>query len=884
MNKTNVLLPGLLLGLAVATPTTTLAGPLDEPQAVSVPSQSLGDALRLLAKQANLQILFAPGLVEGRVAPAVSGTLPPRQALGQLLAGTRIVAEEQGPGVVVVREAKAAPEQPAVAPRPTAAVPVAAATPRAESDDITEVLVTAQRRSERLQDVPISLTVYNQATMDAQGTRNIDDVSRLTPGVQFTRSANNNNAESSDIAIRGISSNAGASTTGVYIDDTPIHGRKLSFPSFNSYPVLFDVERVEVLRGPQGTLFGAGSQGGTVRFISPEPSLTTKSVYARSEFATTQDGDPLYEIGVAGGGPLVDGSVGLRASVSYRHEGGWVDRVDWRNNRMAEENANSNSTVTARVALKWAVNDALTITPSLFYQKRKVDDTAAWWSPRAGEPDATNGQFAGKNRSGNAVASPNDDKFILPALKVEWDLGNGIQLVSSTSYFKREQAATTDYTQFDRAIFLGDPLLSAAGLPAGGGPGAGFWEDNQENFTQEIRLQSSNPDARVSWTAGLFFQRAEEITSHRVFDPSLLDLFGLPGFGDGFIYVESPRSGLDRQVALFGQADVKVTDKLKVTLGLRYAEAEFKGAAFYPETLVAGAEFQSRGSQKERPVTPRLGVNYQLDDNNLLYFTAAKGFRIGGVNAKVGQFCYGEGGSLDQIGLADVPDGFDADSLWSYEVGSKNAFADGRVLLNASAYLIKWKNIQQNVGLGCGFQFTSNLGEAESKGFDLQAVVRVSEHVSLGGTVGFTDARFTKTVQLQPTVASIVREGDHLVASPWTAAVFGQFSFPAFGKDAYIRADYQYGAQQTDRTPATNPQNGNYSLWFENVPTTKFASLRAGLNWNGLDVSVFAQNLFNEQPRLTATQDIALPTGGTPMFYVVSYRPRTIGLTATWRY
>ena len=139
---------------------------------------------------------------------------------------------------------------------------------------LEEIVVTAQRREERLQNVPISVSVYNQATMDAQGTRTIDDIARLTPAITFIRSANNNNAESSDIAIRGIASNAGAATTGIYIDDTPIQSRHLSFGSFNTYPALFDLERVEVLRGPQGTLFGAGSEGGTVRFISPEPSLT----------------------------------------------------------------------------------------------------------------------------------------------------------------------------------------------------------------------------------------------------------------------------------------------------------------------------------------------------------------------------------------------------------------------------------------------------------------------------------------------------------------------------------------------------------------------------------------------------------------------------------
>jgi outer membrane receptor protein involved in Fe transport len=865
------------LGLAFALAGAAIASDvLDVPVAFSVPPQSLGEALRQLAKQADLQVLFAPALVDGRTSPAVSGTLSAREALQRMLSGTSLAAEEQSPGVVVVRErlresrrseAPVAREQaPPSAPEQTS------------GEDLQEVVVTAQRRKERLQDVPLSVTAYSQTTMDAQGTRSIDDLSRLTPGVLFTRSANNNNSESGEISIRGIVSNAGAATTGVYIDDTPIHGRHLSFPSYNTYPALFDIERVEVLRGPQGTLFGAGSEGGTVRFISPEPGLDRYALYARSEIAGTSKGDPLYEAGIAGGGPLIEDRLGFRASVSYRHEGGYVDRVDWHTGEVADKNANSNSTVTARVAMKWAAGDAVAVTPSLLYQKRDVDDTAAFWAPRPGEPDPTNGQFNSPFRTGNSVASPTTDKFLLPALKIEWNLG-AVQLVSSTSYFKREQNATTDYTQFDRGIFLGNPYS----LP--GESGSGFWADDQKNWTQELRLESADADARVTWTTGIFYQHATETTSHRVYDPPLLTTLGLPAdFGGGFIYVEDPRVGTDRQLALFGQANVKLTERLRMTLGARYAEARFKGSAHYPETLVVGPKVTSSGSEKEHPFTPKFGLEYQIDPDKLLYATAAKGFRIGGVNAKVGQFCYGPGGSLDLIGLDEVPASYSSDTLWSYELGTKNSLAGNRLLLNASAYLVKWKNIQQNVALGCGFQFTSNLGEADSKGFDIQAVIRPSDAFSLGATVGYTDAQFTKTVQLQPTVQSIVRDGDHLGASPWTAAVFAQLNFPAFGTQGYVRADYQYGAKQTDRVPLSNPENGGYSLWFEDVPETNFASLRTGLTWGGLDVSLFSQNLFDTRPRLTATQDIATPDGGTPLFYVISYRPRTIGLTATYHY
>jgi iron complex outermembrane recepter protein len=167
--------------------------------------------------------------------------------------------------------------------------------------------------------------------MDAQGLKNIDDLTRLTPGVTFSRngSGTNCNDESSDINIRGIDSSAGASTTGFYIDDTPVQARHIGFGSVNAFPALFDLDRVEVLRGPQGTLFGAGAEGGAVRFITPEPGLTEYSGYDRAELAFTQFGAPSYEAGAAFGGPIIDNVLGFRVSTSYRFDGGWVDRVSY---------------------------------------------------------------------------------------------------------------------------------------------------------------------------------------------------------------------------------------------------------------------------------------------------------------------------------------------------------------------------------------------------------------------------------------------------------------------------------------------------------------------------------------------------------------------------
>jgi iron complex outermembrane recepter protein len=869
-----------------------------------IPEEDAALAIRDFGAQAHVQILVAGENVRDKRLHAVSGNFTTEDALNTLLIGSGLthkyvgdksvallsVAQAQAntvPGssqpAVSGKEGRGSPESFLVA---QAAAGQAASTPSLEeretperkASQLQEVVVTAQRREERLQSVPISVTVFDQATMDAQGTRSIDDLARLTPAITFTHQSTNNNAQNSDIAIRGINSQAGAATTGIYIDDTPIQTRHLSFGSFNTYPELFDIERVEVLEGPQGTLFGSGSEGGTVRFITPEPSLTQASVYARSGIAATSHGDPVYELGAAAGVPLINDTLGLRASASYRHDGGYIDRVDWRTGQVVSGSANASRTVTARVALKWAATENFTVAPSVYYQKRDIDDTSAWWyiRPDLAPGDPTNGLFNSPLRSGNELASPDSDKFVLAALKLEWALGP-VQLFSNTSYFKRDQAATTDYSQFDRAIFLGNPY------PPAGEVGTGYWVDAQENWTQEFRIQSSDPQAKVLWTAGLFYQHAHETTRQNVYDPSLQTDLGLPpDFNDGYIYREDPRVGIDKQIALFGQADIKLTEPLKLTLGLRYAYAQFEGEAHYPTTLVVGPGFDSVGSETEHPVTPKVGLTYQINKDDLVYITAAKGFRIGGANPAVGQFCYGPGGALEMIGLTAVPPTYGSDSLWSYEIGSKNSFAENRILLNASAYYIKWKDIQQNVPLtACGFQYTGNLGEARSTGFDLQAVANLTQALSVGANFSYIDAQYTKTVQLEPTVFSIVQDGDRLPAAPWAVSAFAQATIPLAGSKAYARVDYRYSAKQSGTVAAANPLNGGFPAGFDPIPSQSFTSLRAGLNRGAWDVSLYAQNLFDTHPRLGGAMEILAPYS---LYTAYSYRPRTVGLTGTYHY
>src|SRR6202046_2998419 len=247
---------------------------------------------------------------------------------------------------------------------------------------LKEIVVTATRHEESLSKVPISVSAFTQEDMDEKGMKDFTDIVRFTPGVSIDQTGTNN------ISIRGISSSGGAGTTGIYIDDTPIQMRSLGFNPDDTLPKTFDLERVEVLRGPQGTLFGAGSEGGAVRYILTPASTTATDTYVRSEVSYTQDGQPSTEFGIAHGQPLIDGTLGVRGSLWYRYDGGWIDRVDDTTGAVLNHNVNYSNSMAGRLAAVWQPTSNFTATPSILYQRQDKNDDSTYWpacsNPRPG--------------------------------------------------------------------------------------------------------------------------------------------------------------------------------------------------------------------------------------------------------------------------------------------------------------------------------------------------------------------------------------------------------------------------------------------------------------------------------------------------------------------
>jgi iron complex outermembrane receptor protein len=834
---------------------------------------------------------------------------PAREWIKQTLAGCALTAV-LAPGVTLAAEAE------------EAAQPV----------QLQEVTVTATRRQEALSKVPISISAYTQDTLDIKGIKDIDDIARYTPGVRVDASQTNS------ISIRGIAATGGSGTTGIYIDDVPIQVRDLGFNPDDALVKLFDLDRVEVLRGPQGTLFGAGSEGGTVRYITTQPSLTKSSVYAKAETAYTQGGAMSYEAGVAAGGPVIDGTLGVRASVWYRRDGGWIDRIDPTTLAIADSNANRDDTVVLRLAGLWQPADGLRITPSIYYQRRQRRDVTIYW-PQYSNPDKD--VFV----SANPTARQEPDSFYLPAVNVEADLGPAT-LISTTAYFHRDEISGYDGTLYNLGYYQTllcstapcsppYPLLDASGvhLP----PGLTNYRapasvtNEQRNISEELRLQSNDPTARWTWTVGAFWSLNRQFSLEEIHDPMadalfnallgepIAAYFGTPLNPDGSSVLPMGDSYFnrltshDRQIAGFGEVNFNVTDAVKLTAGVRVSKTTFSIQSLSDGPQNSGPR-PGAAENSETPVTPKAGVQWQVDPNDMYYFTYAKGFRVGGGNPSIPYDPTFQNPSIGctqdfiNFGIKNAPSTYKSDSVQSFEVGAKNNI-NNVVRLASSVYYIRWHNIQGNVVPPiCQIQFTDNLGDAISKGFDIQANIQATDAVAIDATFGYTDARYTKNAFPTGAVTTgppngpppLVFRGDAIAGPngigtgysipPYTASLGVEYRFGVLSHDSFIRMDYEYQAGDKWTHPALDPRTTSYDPTGLQTPRQSFLSLRTGTDVGGWLVSFFVDNLtdthtFTNYNHQTNGYDVN--TGfplASPAFRYITYRPRTFGITATYRH
>jgi iron complex outermembrane receptor protein len=748
----------------------------------------------------------------------------------------------------------------------TAATEPTAGAGAAMSDALTEVVVTAQRRTELASKVPISIATYTQEEMDKEGVRTVDDLARLTPALNFSNTIGSTGNNGSNISIRGVASDVGSSTTAIYIDDTPIQIRNVGYFGGNPYPRVFDLERVEVLRGPQGTLFGAGAEGGAVRFITPQPDLTAPQVYARTEGSGTEGGTANYEAGISAGSPLSD-QIAIRASAWYRRDGGYIDQINPTTGQLLNKNVNSQDTYSSKVAATWQPNSSFSVTPSLYYQQVAVRARDAYWE---GYGDPAQHEFV----TGTYDLEPSRDAFYLPALRVNYVFTPNISLISNTSYFDRTQSYNLNYITYQSFLVTGNPFGSFPNKDPGNSDV--FLDEGQENYVQEARLESSK-NVFLDWTAGVYYSKTRQRFTNMTESgntPGVL-FGGLPQNLGRYSWVESTRAD-DNQISGYGNFDLKFTDTLKVSAGARYTYNTFD---FFDETngpIVGNVDTVVNATQKEGAFTPKFTVSYQATSADLFYATAAQGFRPGGAQPRVDpSFCAAD---LAALHITQSPSTYNSDSLWNFEVGTKNRLYGGAVRLDASVYLIKWNNIQQSVNLPtCGFNYVANLGSATGKGGEVSFAFRPFAGVQLGTDVGYTHMAYDSNIYGGSGVL-LKAQGQRFGGPLWSGSVYAEADRPINDRvGSYARIQYSFTSENS--VPATEGTFG-YDPGLPPQPSMHYATARVGTRFNGMDWSAFVDNLTNSTDLVSRNHDGL----GSPLYYAQTFRPRTIGVTAQFRY
>jgi outer membrane receptor protein involved in Fe transport len=765
---------------------------------------------------------------------------------------------------------------------------------------IGEVLVTATKEAKAVDvsKVSVSIAAYNQVAMDNTGIKTLDTLFDQTPGVNFTRQAAFGTGFTS-ITIRGVQSRTSQPTTGVYLDDTPLYsfGNNTNLGGSNAYPILFDLARVEVLRGPQGTLYGSGSEGGSVRFISNEPSLSHMSFYGRGELSGTEGaGGPNYEAGGAEGGPIVMDKLGFRASAYYRHDAGWVDHCVPAVGHagclsVAESDANTMDTAAFRGALLWKPVDWLTVEPSLHYQKFHQANPS---EIELAISDPNNGVF----RQAHSKDEPVTDQLFIPTLKLQGDFP-GVVATSSFSYVWRKNRFYTDYTVYQDFFFFDNPY------PLTGAPddfGLGKYGITQNDISEEFRLASANPDARFSWVLGGFFDVSREVDYAHVIHPDLPNLiqsiFGVPiaavlgvdpylGTYVAFNNVQTT----DKQEAVFANVDYKVTSQIKITLGGRYAHYSEHVNSFIagPFNGTNGETFV--GDTSGSTFDPKVAITWQPDDKSLFYISGAKGYRPGGYNPQVNNAQPHCQDVLQSEGLT-VPRTYAPDSVWSVEAGAKQRLFDDHLAIDFSVYHVNWDNIQLSEQIaGCGFGAILNLGSAVSDGFDLAVQSRIGDHVRFDIALGYTDAYFTKNAFVGNPADQAVAKGDKIAGDsvsagaavpPWTIAASLRYDFMVANRNAYARIEDIFHSHNHGPFSPQNPANRIvYDPEIPDEPETNMINLRVGMLISGADVSLFVNNLADSHP-LMSTFHVGqrAPGDADHRYFANTFTPRTWGVNA----
>jgi iron complex outermembrane recepter protein len=721
---------------------------------------------------------------------------------------------------------------------------------------IEEITVTATRQGRtNIQDVPMAITALSPTMLSNLNLNGLQDYTRLAPSLSMEQEG----AGFNSITIRGLatrqidtSETEDRSLVAVYLDDTPI-SLKSGTPDLK----VVDLEDVEVLRGPQGTLYGAGAMAGTIRLVTKKPNLETYSGYVELTGSETDDyGGFNHSERLAVNIPLLADKLALRLSGYHSDDSGYVKAL------ITGGTSNASHTTQARAALRFTPTDNLTIDASFTLD-----------SLRAGLDFGQAG--LGPYKQEYYVQSAANDDLKIYSLTAAYDL-DFAELTSTTSYTHLNNLYLDDQSYVYYDFFFGNT----------GGIGAGSFNASNatRDWVEEVRLTSKN-DGPFKWTGGLFYEngtrKTREDNPYTNLDSLWGQEIGIPNYSsvtndlsyqpnDGYYgLIET----VNKQIAVYGQVTYTAFENLDLTAGLRYFDwsehyhiysAGLEGTS--PDaspSAPVGTPLVINANPRAKGVTPRFAAEYHLNDDVNLFAEVAKGFRYGGVNQPVPPlYC---GADLAANGRTEAPPSFGPDKLWSYTAGEKATLFDKRLTLNVTGFYIDWTDTQTATYLNCSYYYTQNVGEVTSKGVELEATGKVTPDLTLMVNASFNDAEAAVNI---PTLHSPA--GTQAPLAPrYIGNLTAIYSIP-FGEDNLeLTANYSFKSSFNNQFDQTSPH-------FRTLPWTTELDIAATYMMGNYELGVFVDNLTD---RVNIEHD-SYAVGGSiqPGDDLAYARPRTVGM------
>lgn len=689
-----------------------------------------------------------------------------------------------------------------------------AATPNAAmAQAIEEIVVTASKRGEvRIQDIPFSIQAIDGDALQEAGSLDFADYFRQIPGL----SMNNQGPGDKHYIIRGIYS-GGSGTVGLYFDEIIITGEGDAERGKQPDPKMFDIDRVEVLKGPQGTTFGSSSLSGTIRWIPNRPRYDAFELETGAKARTLKESDDIgWEVDGAINVPLIEDRLALRVSGLYLDRQGYID------NRF-QEDANREETTAGRAMVSWRISDDVELSTLAMNQAMDVGTRSFFNETTARLPlsDTLDGQVLPEYTQASLTPGGHEEDMDLYNIKLDTVKPWGTVTATYSAYNR--------YTLTKRATSWASEILF--GLPADENPAYLGNEKERRLSSAELRF-SSSWDSPIQLLTGAFFQREDrfEVTTYQFTDPIT---------GRNLVEAgQAARRETDRQIdelAVFGEISWNITDQLTFTGGVRWFEQEID-----EQVNVITAYIYLPGTGLQEPLNFKFddaifkgNLSYSVSDDVMLYAQVAEGYRAGGAN--------------DQSAMAFtdviIPAGFDSDSLINYELGTKTALLDGRLVLNGAIYWIDWTNIQLQLqaqnSQGLSFRYSGNGGSAEVMGAEIALTAYPSERLRIDASLNVMSAELTE--DLPPPQTAL--EGDDIPYSPdTTASLSARYEHPipnANGLSAFFSGDWSYQGETTDELRPTDSG-------FHELAGYSILNLRGGIQGEDWTVTLAVDNVLDE--------------------------------------